>query len=363
LRIQRNTEFPTTKRRISPQKQATYEGAVNDAIRASFTYIVYATRGGKIEAKSFRPSGYGTAQPGQEILWHVLANVLHRVTDEPLDPDYAKTEAWPAQAQETTTRAFFEKVHKKTGTVLPENQSLFEKTIIEGIKRAAWVLIQQGKAYTQESSPSRVTISSDSRLLLPEEAGKQNFTDPRGHLCPSCNNWPCQCRKEPEKTTPSTSSWTTVTVPKPDWEIFESAPVKIQIDDLEKWIRRESIDIVTETKMKLTGTTDAATQFRNLLRLAKAGKKVSTTVEVKARNRQTNLDIDISFKAEDAGLDTPAAKILDDLARWQLPEFEATINLKADMPISEVRELIKNTLKTDDSNVKLALNLKPKREK
>ena len=254
-------------------------------------------------------------------------------------------------------------MHKKTGTVLPENQSLFEKTIIEGIKRASWVLIQQDKAYTQENSPSRVTISSDSRLLLPDEAGKQNFTDPRGHLCSNCNNWPCQCRKETDKATPSTSSWTNVTVPKPDWETFEPAPVKIQIDDLEKWIRRESIETVTETKIKLTGTTDAATQFRNLLRLAKAGRKVSTTVEVKARSRQTNLDIDITFKAEDAGLDTPAAKILDDIARWQLPEFEATINLKADMPTNEVRELIKNTLKIDDSNLKLALDLKPKREK
>ena len=64
------------KKKSLAQKQATYEGAVNDALRASFTYIVYATRGGKIEAKSFRPSGYGTAQPGQEILWHVLAKCL-----------------------------------------------------------------------------------------------------------------------------------------------------------------------------------------------------------------------------------------------------------------------------------------------
>ncbi len=73
-------------------------------------------------------------------------------------------------------------------------------------------------------------------------------------------------------------------------------------------MRRESIETVTETKIKLTGTTDAATQFRNLLRLAKAGKKVPTTVEVQAHNRQTNVDIDIDFKADDTGLDTPAPK-------------------------------------------------------
>jgi len=358
--------IPQDKEKTLSQKQFTYENAVSEAIRASFTYIVYATRGGKVEAKSFRPNGYGTAQPGQDILWHVLSNILHRVTDEPLDPDYAKAEAWPVQAQETTTRAFFENIHKKTGTVVPENPALFEKTIIEGINRATWVLIQQNKVYTQENPPNRVTLSSDSRLLLPEEAGRQNLTDPKGHLCKNCCNWPCQCRKEEQTTAqppPSTSFWPTISSVKPDWENFEPAPVKIQIDDLEKWIRRENIDKITETKITLTGTTDAATQFRNLLRLAKAGKKVTTTVEVKARNRQTNVDIDINFKADDAGLETPSAKILDDLARWQLPEFQASISLKAEMPISEVRELLKNTLKTDNSNLKLALNIKPQREK
>jgi predicted transport protein len=151
---------------------------------------------------------------------------------------------------------------------------------------------------------------------------------------------------------------------KPDWETFEPAPVKYQLEDLEKWTRREGIDAVTETKIRVNGTTDAATQFRNLLRLAKAGKKMSTTVEVKARNRQTNLELDVTFKADDAGLETPAAKILDDIGRWQLPEFEGTINLKAEnIPINEVRELLKNTLKTDDPKLKLALEIKPKREK
>ena len=261
-------------------------------------------------------------------------------------------------------RAFFENIHKKTGTVLPEDPSLFEKTIIEGIKRAAWVLIQQDKAYTQENPPSRVTISSDSRLLLPDEAGRQNFTDLRGHLCRGCSNWPCQCKKknkqQPHLLQPSRR---TMPIVKPEWENFEPAPVKIQIDDLEKWIRRESIDKVTETKIIITGTTDAATQFRNLLRLAKAGKKVSTTVEVKARNRQTNVDIDIAFKADDAGLRNSKRQNPRRFSKMATPEFQASINLKAEMPISEVAKVLKNTLKTDDSNLKLALNLKPQREK
>jgi ABC-type dipeptide/oligopeptide/nickel transport system ATPase subunit len=353
--------IPHDKKKNLQQKVAQYEATVNDAVRASFTYLIYATRGGKIEAKSFRPSGYGTAQPGQEILWHVLANVLHRATDEPLDPDYAKTEAWPAQAEETTTRAFYENIHKKTGIVLPENQSLFEQTLLEGIKRGSWVLIQQDKTYAPESLPSRVTISSDSRLLLPDEAGRQGSTDARGHLCPNCHTWPCQCGKKPEG--PTLTPWTTETITK-EWETFEPAPPKVQLEDLEKWTRREGIENITEARIIVSGTTDAATQFRNLVRLSKAGKKISTTVEIKARTYQTNLTLDATFRTDDAGLETPAAKILDDIGRWSLPEFEGTITLKAEkMPLNEIRELLKNTLKTEDPNIKLALEIKPKREK
>ncbi|MEJ5292255.1 MAG: DUF499 domain-containing protein [Candidatus Methanosuratincola sp.] len=353
--------IPHDKKKSLEQKRAQYEAALNDAIRAAFTYIVYATRGGKIEAKSFRPSGYGTAQPGQEILWHVLANVLHRVTDQPLDPDYAKTEAWPTQATETTTKTLFENIHKKTGTVLPENQSLFEKTILEGIKRGTWVLVHQNKAYAPENPPDRITISPDTRLLLPDEAAKQGFTDERGHLCRDCQTWPCQCTKRSEIQTITT--WAPETMLK-NSETFEPAPPKVQLEDLEKWTRSEGIENITEAKIRVTGTTDAATQFRNLVRLAKAGKKIATAVQVEARTYQPNLKLEVSFRADDEGLETPAAKILDDIARWQLPEFQATINLKAEkIPIRELHDLLKNTFRTEDQNIKLSLEIKPEREK
>jgi hypothetical protein len=111
------------------------------------------------------------------------------------------------------------------------------------------------------------------------------------------------------------TTWTTPTITK-EWETFVPAPPKVQIEDLEKWTRREGIETITEAKIQLNGTTDAATQFRNLLRLARAGKKVTTTVEIKTRIYQTNMQLDARFQADDAGLDTPAAKILDDIARW-----------------------------------------------
>jgi len=78
---------------------------------------------------------------------------------------------------------------------------------------------------------------------------------------------------------------------------------------------------------------------------------------------ETNLRLDCIFEADDTGLDTPAAKLLDDIGRWTLPEFEGQITLKAEkIPINELKELLK-TLRTEDANTKLGLELKPKQVK
>lgn len=354
--------IPHEKKKSLQQKVAQYETAVNEAVRSSFTYIVYATKGGSVEAKHFRPSGYGTAQPGQEILWYILSNVLHRVTNDSLDPEYVKAEAWPAQRAEATTRELYENIHKRPGIVLPESQSLFEKTIVEGVKRGVWVLIQQSKVYTPEYLPSHVIISSDSQLLLPEEAGRRGLTDPRGHLCPKCLRWPCQCGKKPEEET-SPTPWETKPL-TPEWETFEPAPPQLQLEDLGRWVRREGIESISEAIIQISGTTDAAIQFRNLIRLAKAGKRISTSVELKARAYQTNLTLDATFKALDDGLNKPAAKILDDIARWSLPEFEGTLNLKAErLTINELNQMLRGAIRAEDQNIKLGLKIKPKREK
>jgi hypothetical protein len=355
--------IPHEKKKSLQQKVAQYETTVNEAIRSSFTYIVYVTRGGKIEAKYFRPSGYGTAQPGQEILWQILSKVLNRVTDEPLDPEYVKGEAWPTQALETTTQALFESIHKKPGAILPENQALFEQTLIEGVKRGVWVLVQQGKVYAPENLPERIIISGDSRLLLPEEAGRQGLTDPRGHLCDKCQAWPCKCLQKPEEEAPIVKPIGLSPLPT-DWEIFEPSLPKILLEDLERWVKREGVEAATEVAIQVSGTTDVAMQFRNLLRLLRAGKKLSINVEVKARTLQTDVTLDVTFKAHDEGLEKPAAKILDDIARWSLQDFEGIINVKDDeVKINDLRQLLKNTLKIEDSTIKVGINIKSKREK
>jgi hypothetical protein len=352
--------IPHDKKKKLQQKVATYETTVNDAVRAVFTFLVYATRAGKIEAKSFRPSGYGTAVTGQDLLWHVLSDVLNRVKSEPLDPDYAKSAAWPAEATETTTRAFYENIHKITGIVLPESQSLFEQTILEGIKRGTWILIQQNKVHAPENPPTRAIISSDTQLLLPEEAARRELTDPRGHLCKNCLSWPCKCGKI---EVPTGISGGLVTPTIPEWEPFEMATVNTQLKDLDRWVNREGVDTLSEAIIKLRGSTDVATQFRNLIRLARAGRRLTTKVKVSARVLETNLRLECVFEADDTGLDTPAAKLLDDIGRWTLPEFEGQITLKAEkIPINELKELLK-TLKTEDPNTKLGLELKPKQVK
>ena len=352
--------IPHEKKKNLQQKVAQYETAVNEAVRASFTYIAYATRNGKIEAKYFRPSGYGTAQPGQEILWQILSKVLDRVTDEPLDPEYVRAEAWPAQTSDTTTQALFENLHKKPGLTIPENQALFEHTLIEGVKGGLWVLSQQGKVYAPENPPTRVIISGDSHLLLPEEAGRRGLTDPRGRLCPKCQSWPCRCSQPPEGPPgPGPNP-----PPLPVLEIFEPSPPKSLLEDLERWIKREGVKTATEATIKISGTTNEAIQFRNLLRLLRSGKKLSTTVCVKMRTFLTDLTLDVNFEARDEGLEKPAAKILDDVAKWVLPEFEGKIQIKSDnIEIDDLRQMLKSALNIEDSTIKVGMDIKPKREK
>jgi hypothetical protein len=350
--------IPHEKKKSIQQKLGQYEMALNDTIRSSFTYLVYATKRGKIEAKYFRPSGYGTAQPGQEVLWQILSKSLHRVTEEPLDPDYVKEEAWPVQVPETTTQALFENLHRKTGVVLPENQELFEQTLIEGVKRGLWVLIQQDKVYAPENPPTRVIISSDSRLLLPEEAGQQGLTDPHGHLCPKCQAWPCQCSQKPKEKLIVETHFDI----SPEKETFEPLPPRMLIEDLEKWARREGIETATEVTIRILGATDVATQFINLLRLLRAGKKFSTEVKVKTKASSPDLKLEITLETDEKGIEKPAVKILNNIAGWGLPGFEGSIKIGGDdIQIDEIKRQLKNTLGSGDSNIKVGLEIKPKK--
>ena len=355
--------IPHEKKKNLKQKELEYLNSVNSFVRASFAYIVYIKKGGKVEAKHFRPNGYGTAQPGQEVLWHILSNILQRVTSEPLEPEYVKLEAWPSGAVETTTQGLYENLHKKPGVILPENRSLFEKIIIEGVKKGTWVLVQHGEVYTPERPPSQAIISSNAILLLPEEAGKRNLTDPRGHLCPNCRSWPCKCSKPREsKIEPTIKPETKV---YPEYETFEPMSPKLQLEDLERWVKREEIEEVTEAEITLVGSSDMAIQFKNLIRLLRAGKKASTKVKVEAGTYHDNrLKLNVTLEANDEGLDAPPTKILDELAKLSLPEFKGTINIKTEsLPIDELKQLLKEIANAKDPNIKLGLRLKPKREK
>lgn len=243
--------------------------------------------------------------------------------------------------------------------ILPDSQSLFEQTIMDGVKRGIWILYQQNRIYAPENPPTRAIISSDVQLLLPDEAARRGLTDERGHLCKNCLSWPCKCgeiERLKEPVPPGEPR-------RPEWEPFEMAPPSTQLGDLERWVNREGIDTVSEAIIKVKGPTDVATQFRNMIRLARAGRHLVSRVKVTARTLETNLRLECTFEADDSGLDAPVAKLLDDIGRWALPDFEGEITLKAEtIPINELRELLK-TLKTDHPNAKLGLELKPIRAK
>lgn len=353
--------IPHEKKKGLMQKVSQYESSVDESIRSSFTYLVYAKKGGGVEAKYFRPSGYGTAQSGQEVIWKILSEVLRRVTDEALDPDYLMAEVWPSGAQETTTRELFEAIHRKPGVVLPSSQSLFEKTIIKGVEQSTWVLVQQTNVFTPESTPNHVIVSSDARLLLPEEAFRRDLTDRSGHLCRKCLKWPCVCnitQKPPVGPQPPTP-------PPPAYEIFELQRPDLQIEDLQKWINREDIKEATEViiKIKILNEAYVIPEFRNLLRLIGSERGVSVSLGVSAYVRKENLNAEISLSAEGEGLEKPMVKILEYLPSWEVTEFEGEVALKSkSINLEVIHTQLQNALKTADENVWLELKIKPKRD-
>lgn len=278
----------------------------------------------------------------------MLSDVLGRIKDEALDPDYVRSETWPNDLAETTTREIFDKLHNKPGSILPKDQTLFEQTVLKGIERGLWVLVQTGHVYTPEDVPSRVVVSLDAQLLVPEEAGRKGVTDQRGHKCKNCLNWPCTCgitQPPPPPTLP------------PEWKQFEYMKPSSQLEELERWVRREGVEFLSDAEISLRGTSEVAPQFRNLLRLSSAGRRLSLSVKVTLGAENANLQLHCEFHSNEKGLEEDAAKILDDAARWNVSQFEGTITMKTDRwEIDELKDLLR-ALKSD-AGTKIALNLK-----
>jgi hypothetical protein len=134
------------------------------------------------------------------------------------------------------------------------------------------------------------------------------------------------------------------------------------IEDLEKWARREGIETATEVTIRILGATDVATQFINLLRLLRAGKKFSTEVKVKTKASSPDLKLEITLETDEKGIEKPAVKILNNIAGWGLPGFEGSIKIGGDdIQIDEIKRQLKNTLGSGDSNIKVGLEIKPKK--
>lgn len=328
-----------------------YEASAYTAVRATFTYLIYITRGGKVEAKVIRPNGYGSGKSGQEVLWKILTDILGRVSSQPLDPDYVKKEAWASGIKENTTRELYEKIHARPGAILPQNETLFEQSIKRGVELGLWVLIQSEHVYTPEDVPSRVFLSSDAQLLTPEAASEKKFTDARGHKCPNCLKYPCVCAQKEGPTPPPP--------PLPlEWERFDPMPLNLLLEELDLWIRRDGIEYVSNAHIIVHGTSEVAPQFRNVVRLCQVKRTLSPNISVKINSESQNSKLRCEFECDEKGLEEESSKLLDDVARWHIQQFEGTIALSTQRwPVEELKELLKAI--RPDPATRIALELKP----
>lgn len=154
-----------------------------------------------------QPDEQGDVEQDQtEVVLRVLRTldkVLTADQDKPLNPQYVKAKAWPANTTTMTTedlrRAFAQRLGLKM--LLDINQ--LKRTIKDGVTKGIWIYYpsDEGIAYGPPSPAPMIQIGEDATLYTPEEAVKLGLKikgteakDPE--VCPVCGKSPCTCGED-----------------------------------------------------------------------------------------------------------------------------------------------------------------------
>lgn len=158
---------------------ARQEGNLYDYTRAAFAKITYFENANKIKTRSLESIGYADAKKGGDVIAHYLTEVLHRIVEEPLSPDYVWEYAWPRDSTFISSKSLYEQFHSVPGLIAPITREVFQKTVKRGIEDGQWILKQGDEVYTSKKPPTIVRVDDHAELLTVEEAEKRGlFKDP-----------------------------------------------------------------------------------------------------------------------------------------------------------------------------------------
>lgn len=146
------------------------EGNLNDAIRATFTNMVYMKRDG-IKHNQFNPTGYSKGKGGKEVLSDILAK-MNRILDRQFDPDVIMLQAWITGRVEDSAFEIYDKFHRMPDLPIPVSRDIYYATLKKGVEDRLWVLKTGDKIVRQENVKSSITVTEQTKIILYEEAEK-----------------------------------------------------------------------------------------------------------------------------------------------------------------------------------------------
>lgn len=125
--------------------------------------------------------------------------------DAPLNAQYVKAKAWPANASSISTEDLRRAFAQRLALKMLLNIDQLKRTIRDGAAKGVWIYFStaEGVGYGPPSPAPMIEISENAILYTPEEAQRLGLlikgAEPAVEICPVCAKTPCVCAEQETK--------------------------------------------------------------------------------------------------------------------------------------------------------------------
>ena len=284
---------------------ARQEGNLYDYTRAAFAKITYFEDANRIQTRTLEAIGYGDSKKGRDILAHYLKDVLRRVVEDPLDPDYVWEYAWPRDASFISTQSLYEQFHQVPGLIAPATKEVFQRTVKRGIEAGQFALKQGDQLYTSKP-PTLVRVDESAELLTMEEAEKRGLLKEPGPTKTGRSRRPPGVRQ---------------VLPAPTGQIsIATSRVESLAKSLETRMRRDKFHTVDEVTLRMGGPIINLLHIRNLLTRLAPERSIDIRLNTQIR-RSKSPQYSLTFDLSKQDAATEEGRSLLDMA-WRMKGAE-----------------------------------------
>ncbi len=208
--LDRMQEFNKTQADKFKQMGEAAELDLRIAITKCYRHLYYPSadaprKYGNLAHQPLQAEEQGKVQQDQtEVVLKTLKNLDKVLTadDKPLNAQYLKAKAWPANAVSITTDDLRREFCKRLGLRILLDINQLKKTIRDGVQKGIWIYFpaSEGVGYGEPSPTPLIEISEDATLYTLDEAQRVGIkikgAQAEVETCPVCNKVPCVCDQE-----------------------------------------------------------------------------------------------------------------------------------------------------------------------